>query len=106
MYSRSMEGVSFRMRKTFSKSARCISEPGKRIIDFGDCIGRTRIIFIRSIMKTYIASISLLLSAFASQAAAAELRVLTNHLGYEIHGPKHAVVLGGPGVAVSACSLN
>jgi hypothetical protein len=57
-------------------------------------------------MKRYIASLSLLLSLFAAQVSATELKVLTNHLGYETHGPKHAVILGKAEDTVSACSLN
>lgn len=54
-------------------------------------------------MKTYILFISLLFSLIAH---AAEVKVLTNHLGYETHSPKHAVVLGGPKDNVADCSLN
>ena len=36
---------------------------------------------------------------------AAETKVLTNHLGYDPAGPKHAVVLGKESDAVSACAL-
>jgi hypothetical protein len=57
-------------------------------------------------MKRYIASLFLLLSLFAAQVSAVELKVLTNHLGYETHGPKHAVISGKTGDTVSACSLN
>ena len=32
-------------------------------------------------------------------------RVLTNHLGYEANGPKHAVILGHAGDTVSKCAL-
>ena len=34
-----------------------------------------------------------------------ETKVLTNHLGYEQNGPKHAVILGNAGDAISSCSL-
>ena len=37
---------------------------------------------------------------------AAQSKILTNHLGYETHGPKHAVILGETGATISACSLN
>ena len=56
-------------------------------------------------MKRHFASTSLLLSFLVAQAAAAGPKVLTNHLGYETHGPKHAVVLGGPNDSVSWCDL-
>lgn len=36
---------------------------------------------------------------------AGEPKVLTNHLGYEALGPKHAVILGKAGDSVSACAL-
>src|SRR5579864_8333673 len=37
---------------------------------------------------------------------AADSKILTNHLGYETHGPKHAVILGKSGDTISACTLN
>ncbi len=37
--------------------------------------------------------------------AAGDLKILTNHLGYEPAGPKHAVIQGSPEDTVSACSL-
>ncbi len=39
-------------------------------------------------------------------SSAGEIKVLTNHLGYETKGPKHAVVLGTASDKVSSCSLN
>jgi glycosyl hydrolase family 9/cellulase-like Ig domain-containing protein len=33
------------------------------------------------------------------------VRILTNHVGYEASGPKHAVILGGASDRVSACAL-
>jgi hypothetical protein len=36
---------------------------------------------------------------------ARDLQILTNHLGYEPSGPKHAVVLGKAGDRVSDCVL-
>jgi hypothetical protein len=57
-------------------------------------------------MKQHIGVFSVFLSFLAVPASAAELKVLTNHLGYETHGPKHAVILGKAGDTVSACSLN
>jgi glycosyl hydrolase family 9/cellulase-like Ig domain-containing protein len=69
-------------------------------------LAEQEIIFIGSIMRTYIAFFSLLLSSFVTPATAAEVKILTNHLGYEPHGPKHAVILGGPRDSISTCSLN
>ncbi len=40
-----------------------------------------------------------------ARSSAAELKLLTNHLGYETRGPKHAVILGKAGDSVSACGL-
>jgi len=42
---------------------------------------------------------------WVAQAAASDVKVLTNHLGYEAKGPKHAVVLGKAGESVSGCDL-
>ncbi|HVO62564.1 MAG TPA: glycoside hydrolase family 9 protein [Terriglobales bacterium] len=36
---------------------------------------------------------------------AADTTVLTNHVGYEPGGPKHAVILSHPGESVSSCAL-
>ncbi len=47
----------------------------------------------------------LLLLATAASARAGELKVLTNHVGYEAVGPKHAVILGHAGDNVSNCAL-
>jgi len=41
-----------------------------------------------------------------SAALARDQKLLTNHLGYEPHGPKHAVVLGKAGDKVADCSLH
>jgi hypothetical protein len=46
-----------------------------------------------------------LLVAFSMSSFAGELKILTNHLGYEPPGPKHAVVLGKAGDGVSSCAL-
>lgn len=46
--------------------------------------------------------VSILLSWSAS---ASEFKILTNHLGYETHGPKHAVILGHAGDKIFACTL-
>jgi glycosyl hydrolase family 9/cellulase-like Ig domain-containing protein len=42
---------------------------------------------------------------FGSQSYAGERKILTNHLGYETKGPKHAVILGEASDGVSACAL-
>ncbi len=42
---------------------------------------------------------------FSSPSLAGELKILTNHLGYEVAGPKHAVVLGKAGDSISSCGL-
>jgi hypothetical protein len=39
------------------------------------------------------------------QGHASELKILSNHLGYETNGPKHAVILGKSGDKVSECTL-
>ena len=38
-------------------------------------------------------------------AHAGETKILTNHLGYEVSGPKHAVVLGKAGDKIAGCAL-
>jgi hypothetical protein len=45
------------------------------------------------------------LFVFVAQSFGGELRILTNHLGYETSGPKHAVILGKATDIVSACAL-
>ena len=42
---------------------------------------------------------------FSTNGHASEFRVLTNHLGYDPTGPKHAVVLGKAGISISSCAL-
>ena len=54
--------------------------------------------------------LGLLLVVFPSflclaQSSASTSKVLTNHLGYETKGPKHAVIVGKASDSVSACSL-
>jgi len=50
--------------------------------------------------------VCLLLSALSfGQATPPSWKVLTNHLGYETKGPKHAVVRGHVGADVSGCNL-
>ena len=49
---------------------------------------------------------ALLLCFFPLQSAAAsDMKILTNHLGYEKTGPKHAVVRGKANDHISGCSL-
>jgi hypothetical protein len=45
-----------------------------------------------------------LLGVFPGQCLAGELKILTNHLGYEVDGPKHAVILGKAGDNVANCA--
>ena len=40
-----------------------------------------------------------------ASSSAGELKVLTNHLGYETSGPKHAVILGKSGDQITGCTL-
>ena len=49
--------------------------------------------------------VSCLLIVFPGASFAGELKILTNHLGYEPTGPKHAVILGKAGNMVSDCAL-
>ena len=42
---------------------------------------------------------------FCVAAFASEPKILTNHLGYETSGPKHAVILGTVGDQISSCEL-
>ncbi len=42
---------------------------------------------------------------FAGNALATTPQILTNHLGYETTGSKHAVILGHSGDTVSKCTL-
>jgi len=58
-------------------------------------------------MKRHLSLILLcsFLVGFSATSLAGELKILTNHLGYEVAGPKHAVVLGKAGDSVSACAL-
>ena len=41
----------------------------------------------------------------AAQSFAGESKILTNHLGYEAAGPKHAVILGKAGDSFTDCSM-
>ncbi len=56
----------------------------------------------RSISFISILSCAVILSALSF---AAETKILTNHLGYEPAGSKHAVVLGKAGENISSCFL-
>jgi hypothetical protein len=60
------------------------------------------------IMKRHLALLPLvILSALmlVAQSSGDVLKILTNHLGYETSGPKHAVILGKASDSVSACAL-
>ena len=57
-------------------------------------------------MKRYLLSLVCGLAGFSAVSFAAESMILTNHLGYEPNGPKHAVVLGQAGENLNGCSLN
>ena len=46
-----------------------------------------------------------LLLLFSAVASAGDLKILTNHIGYEPTGPKHAVILGKSGDKISDCEL-
>ena len=48
---------------------------------------------------------SSLVVAFSALSFAGEMKVLTNHLGYEVNGPKHAVILAKAGDSVTTCAL-
>jgi hypothetical protein len=43
---------------------------------------------------------------FLSPARAQEAKILTNHIGYEAGGPKHAVILGHAADQFASCTLN
>lgn len=43
--------------------------------------------------------------ALVASAFATDSKILTNHLGYEARGPKHAVILGNPSDSFSTCAL-
>ena len=47
--------------------------------------------------------VAIVLATTALQAD--EPKVLTNHVGYEVGGPKHAVILGGSGDNFTTCAL-
>lgn len=58
-------------------------------------------------MKRHLFFLFVLLSVagFSAFSFAAEAKILTNHLGYEPNGPKHAVVLAREGDMVANCAL-
>ena len=58
-------------------------------------------------MKPHLKLIALVSLALflAGGALAGEVKILTNHLGYEPTGPKHAVILGKADDTVSGCTL-
>ena len=58
-------------------------------------------------MKRHLGFLPVVLSSFllVAQSSAGVLKVLTNHLGYETSGPKHAVIVGEARDSVSACVL-
>jgi hypothetical protein len=59
------------------------------------------------IMKRHRGLLLAVLSSFmfVAQCSAGVAKLLTNHVGYETSGPKHAVLLGEAGDTVSACVL-
>src|SRR5438046_8689802 len=75
------------------------------------CSGRTRARFSRRIVMTMrrFAVVALVLIGFLaasrSFAQPGNLKILTNHLGYESTGPKHAVILGSAADRVSGCEV-
>jgi len=58
---------------------------------------------LRKLQTRFLIPASLLL--ILPSAAARELKILTNHLGYEKTGPKHAVILGKATDQISSCAL-
>jgi len=56
-------------------------------------------------MKRRFALLIYACSLIVACSAAAETKILTNHLGYEPAGSKHAVILGKSGDSFSKCSL-
>jgi hypothetical protein len=49
--------------------------------------------------------IFLLAASLLAEAQARELKVLTNHVGYEAAGPKHAVIIGHKDDRISTCAV-
>jgi len=58
-------------------------------------------------MRKFVLILVLLTSLLAPgpKLRASELKVLANHLGYEVTGPKHAVILGNASDTVQSCEL-
>jgi Glycosyl hydrolase family 9/Cellulase N-terminal ig-like domain len=58
-------------------------------------------------MRKFTFNLMLATSLFALGPAlrASQMRIVTNHLGYEISGPKRAVILGKAGDSVQSCGL-
>jgi len=56
-------------------------------------------------MKSHLCRIALTVCLPSLVSFAGELKILSNHLGYEPAGPKHAVILGKSGDSVTGCSL-
>jgi hypothetical protein len=58
-------------------------------------------------MKRHFGLLSFMVGSFilVAQSFAGELKLLTNHLGYETNGPKHAVILGKASDRVTGCAL-
>ncbi|HUM06868.1 MAG TPA: glycoside hydrolase family 9 protein [Terriglobales bacterium] len=54
---------------------------------------------------TFLAIFCCVFSVFSGRSFASELKILTNHLGYETHGPKHAVILGAASDRIASCAL-
>jgi Glycosyl hydrolase family 9/Cellulase N-terminal ig-like domain len=56
-------------------------------------------------MKRLLFYLSCLLFVFCQCSFAGETKILTNHLGYEPNGPKHAVALAKAGEMIANCAL-
>ena len=69
--------------------------------------GLPKIWWAREIMKRHIRAFETLvfLSVLITQCSAGETKLLTNHIGYETKGPKHAVLQTEAGDGISSCVL-
>lgn len=56
-------------------------------------------------MRRFLPAVSMVFILCVSALYAREVKILTNHLGYETSGPKHAVILGESGDTISGCAL-
>ena len=56
-------------------------------------------------MKRSLVLVLLFVCFLCTFGFAAEVKILTNHIGYEPAGPKHAVILGKTGDNIKACAL-